>query len=116
MKDTRRQNCAPEQKDAAAQAQRQHVNVVIQDRRGDSLVQGIAEESLMVTNAISRWDRTIFNCDVDWIDRAKFRCPRNISMNKQLVGMWRPQVGAGGVTMDGIGSFVRLTDLDLGKR
>jgi len=47
--------------------------------------------------------------------KAKFRCPRNTSMNKQFADMWRPQLGAGGVTMDGIGSFIFLTDLDLGK-
>ena len=36
-------------------------------------------------------------------------------MNKQFSDMWRPQLGAGGITMDGIGSFVFLTDVDLGK-
>ena len=29
--------------------------------------------------------------------------------------MWRPQLGAGGITMDGIGSFVFLADINFGK-
>ena len=78
--------------------------------------QGITEESLMVTNTINRWGRTILNFDADWMDQAKFRCPRNTSMNKQFADMWRPQLGARGVTMDGVGSFVFLTDFDVGKR
>ena len=69
----------------------------------------------MVTNTISRWDRTILNFDVDWMDQAEFRCPRDTSMHKQFADMWRRKLGAGGVTMDGIGSFVFLTDLDLAK-
>ena len=69
----------------------------------------------MVTNTISRWVRTILHFDVDCMDQARFRCPRNASMNKQFADMWRPQLGAGGVTMDGIGSFAILTDLDFEK-
>ncbi len=53
--------------------------------------------------------------DVDRMDQAKFRCPRNISMHKQFADMWRPQLGAGGVTMGGIGLLVCLTDFDLEK-
>ena len=49
------------------------------------------------------------------MDQAKFRVPRNGSMNKQISDMWRPQLGAGRITMGGIGSFVFLTDIDLGK-
>ena len=69
----------------------------------------------MVSNAITRWDRTILEFDVDWMDRAKVWCPRNTSMHNQFVDTWQPQLGAGGVTMDGIGALVFLTDLDLGK-
>ena len=43
------------------------------------------------------------------------RCPRNTSMNKHFADMMRPQLGASRVTMDGIGSFVFLADLDLGN-
>ena len=103
-------------KNAAAQSQRQRVNAVIQNRKADRLVQRIAEERLMVSNTINRWGRTILYFDMDWMDQAKIRCPRNTSMNEQFAHMWRPQLGAGGVTMDGIGSFVFLTDLDLDKR
>ena len=77
----RRLSGYPEQKNAAAQAQRQHVNEVIRDRRADSLVQGLAEEILMVTNTLSRWDRTILNFDVDWTDQARFWCHCNTYMN-----------------------------------
>ena len=45
------------------------------DRRADSLVQKVAEGSLMLSHAVSCWDRTILNFDVDWMDQAKFRCP-----------------------------------------
>ena len=115
LKDMQRRSGLPEQKNAAAQAQRQHVNVVIRDHRADSLAQGIAEENHIVTNTTSRWDRATLKFDVGWMDQANFRCPRNTSMNKQIADMWRPQLGPGGVTMDGIGSFVFLTDLFLGK-
>ena len=37
-------------------------------------------------------------------------------MNKQFADIWRPQLGAGGVTMDGIGWLVFLTDLDYGEQ
>ena len=69
----------------------------------------------MVADIAVRWDRTILNFDVDWMDQAKCRVPRNVSMNKQFSDMWRPQLGAGGITMDGIVSFVFLADIDLGK-
>ena len=111
----RRQSLLPEHKEEAAQSQRLHVEAVLRDRRADNLIQGMAEESLMVADTAVRWDRTILNFDVDWMDQAKFRVPRNVSMNKQFSDMWRPQLGAGGITMDGIGSFVFLTDVDLGK-
>jgi hypothetical protein len=91
------------------------VAAVLKDRRVDASVQGKAEESIMASNPGSPWAETILNWDQDWMDQAKFRCPRNTSMNKQFADMWRPQLGAGGVTMDGIGSFIFLTDLDLGK-
>ena len=52
--------------------------------------------------------------DQDWMDPAKFRCPRNTSMAKQFADAWSPQLGASGVTMDGVGAFVFLTDQDLG--
>ena len=87
LKDMRRQRCLPEHKDAAAHAQRQLVDVVIRDCRADSLVQGLAQESLMVSNSVGHWGRTILNYDVDWMDQAKFRCPRNTSVNKQLADM-----------------------------
>jgi hypothetical protein len=106
----------PEHKEEAAQSQRLHVEAVLRDRRADNLIQWMAEESLMVADTAVRWDRTILNVDVDWMDQAKFREPRNVSMNKQFSDMWRPQLGAGGITMDGIGSFVFLTDIDLGKK
>ena len=87
---------------------------VVKDRRVDALVQGKAEESFMASNPGSPWAETILNWDQDWMDQAKLRCPRN-TMNKHFAYMWRPQLGAGGFTMDGIGSFIFLTDLDLGK-
>jgi hypothetical protein len=105
----------PEQRDQAVAAQSAHVAAVLKYRRVYVLVQGKAEESIMASNPGSPWAETILNWDQDWMDQAKFRCPRNTSMNKQFADMWRPQLGAGGVTMDGIGSFIFLTDLDLGK-
>ena len=93
----------PEHKEEAAQSQRLHVEAVLRDRRADNLIQGMAEESLMVADTAVRWDRTILNFDVDWMDQAKFRVPRNVSMNKHFSDMWRPQLGAGGIAMDGIG-------------
>ena len=115
LKEIRRKAVLPEQRDRAAAAQSAHVAAVLKDRRVDALVQGKAEESIMASNPGSPWAETILNWDQDWMDQAKFRCPRNTSMNKQFADMWRPQLGAGGVTMDGIGSFIFLTDLDLGK-
>ena len=115
LKEIRRKAVLPEQRDRAAAAQSAHVAAVLKDRRVDALVQGKAEESIMASNPGSPWAETILNWDQDWMDQAKFRCPRNASMNKQFADMWRPQLGAGGVTMDGIGSFILLTDLDLGK-
>ena len=115
LKEIRRKAVLPEQRDRAAATQSAHVAAVLKDRRVDALVQGKAEESIMASNPGSPWAETILNWDQDWMDQAKFRCPRNTSMNKQFADMWRPQLGAGGVTMDGIGSFIFLTDLDLGK-
>ena len=98
----RRQSCLPKHKDAAAQAQRQRVDASVRDRKADSLVQGLAEVILMVSNSVGQWDRTILHFDVDWMDQPKFRCPRNTSMNAQFADTRRPQLGAGGVAMDGI--------------
>ena len=64
IKAIRRQSLLPEHKEEAAQSQRLHVEVVLRDRRADNLIQGMAEESLMVADTAVRWDRTIF----------KFRC------------------------------------------
>ena len=69
----RRQSLLPEHKEEAAQSQRLHVEAVLRDRRADNLIQGMAEESLMVADTAVRWDRTILNFDVDWMDQAKFR-------------------------------------------
>ena len=68
----------------------------------------------MPSNPASPWAETILNWDQDCMDQAKFRCPRN-TMHKQFADMWRPDLGAGGFTVDGIGSFVFITDLGLGQ-
>jgi hypothetical protein len=110
LKEIRRKVVLPEQRERAAAAQSAHVAAVLKDRRLDALVQGKAEESIMPSKPASPWAER----GKDLMDQAKSRCPRN-AMNKQFADMWRPQLGAGGVTMDGIGSFIFLTDLDLGK-
>jgi hypothetical protein len=58
---------------------------------------------------------SVLNWDQDWMDQAKFRVPRNLSASKALSDTWRPQIGCCGVTLDGIGKMVFLTDQDVGK-
>ena len=80
-------------KNAAAQAQRQRVNAVIRDRKADSIVQGMAEESLMVPNPISRWERIVLNFDVDWMDQANSGVPTTLCTNNLLTcgdPSWEP--------------------------
>ena len=113
LKEMRRNVVLPEQRDQAVAAQSAHVAAVFKYRRVDALVQGKAEESIMASNIGSPSVATILNWDQYWMDQANFRCPRNTSMNKPCADMWRPQMGAGGVTVDGIGSFICLTDLNM---
>jgi hypothetical protein len=115
LKEIRRKAVLPKQRDQAAAAQSAHVAAVLKDRRVDALVQGKAEESIMASNLGSPWAETILNWDQYWMDQANVRCHRNTFMNQQFADMWRPQLEAGGVAMDGIGSFIFLTDLDLGR-
>ena len=51
----------------------------------------------------------------DGMDQAKFRWPRNTSMAKVLADSWRPQIGAHGIIVDGVGKFLFLADQDIGK-
>ena len=60
LKAIRRQSLLPEHKEEAAQSQRLHIEAVLRDRRADNLIQGMAEESLMVADTAVRWYRTIF--------------------------------------------------------
>ena len=90
----RRQRCLPKHKEAAAQAQRQHVEPAIRYRKADSLVQGLAEDNLMVSNSVGRWDRTILYFDVGGMDQGKIWCPRNTSMNQHFADIWRPPTGS----------------------
>ena len=69
----------------------------------------------MVADTAVRWDRTIFEFRCGSDGSGKIPGAPQHFMNKQFSDMWRPQLGAGGITMDGIGSFVFITDVDLGK-
>ena len=93
LKEMRRKAVLPEQKAQATLGQTKHVEAVLKDRRLDGIIQGIALGSCKAGPKV--WSKTILNWDQDWMDQAKFRCPRNTSMNKQLADMWRPQLGAG---------------------
>ena len=85
LKEMCRQAVLPEHKDKAARAQSERVDVAMQYRRADSLVQRWAEESLMVSNSATRGDRTLLDFDPGWMERAKIRCPPNTTMRKQVV-------------------------------
>ena len=95
-----------------------HVKSVMLDRNCDSLAEQLGVDSVTCTatgcpklcreNACLNWTQ-------DGMDQSKFRCPRNTSMSKSLTDCWRPQIGAHGVTFDGLGKFLFTCDQDLGR-
>ena len=45
---------------------------------------------------------TMLNIYLDTMDQAKFRCPRNVSMSKELQAHWRPMLHMTGGMIDGL--------------
>ena len=89
LKEMRRRASLPEQIEEATNAHKKHVEDMMSDRRTDTRVQLIARESCCGPFP-KEWSQTVLNFDVDWMDQAKFKCPRNTTMAKQFADAWHP--------------------------
>ena len=53
---------------------------------------------------------TMLNLYLDTMDQAKFRCPRNVSMSKELQAHWRPMLHMTGGMTDGVHECFFISD------
>lgn len=95
-----------------------HIKSVMLDRNCDSLAEQLGLDSVTCNAAgcpkVCR-EKAVLNWTQDGMDQSKFRVPRNTSMAKTLSDCWRPQIGAHGLTFDGLGKFLFTSDQDIGK-
>lgn len=118
LKMLRKSASLEEQAQQIQAAHGQHVRSVMADRQVDAQCEQLGCDSVNFNMAgcpkVAR-AQTLLNWTQDHMDQAKFRVPRNTSLAKCLKDSWRPQIGAGGVIVDGVGKFLYLTDQDMGK-
>ncbi len=121
LKDLKKKASTHAQISQVQQAHSKHVQAVLADRNCDSRAEQLGVDSVTPLAKGVEWQAKIprekgcLNWTQDHMDQSKFRVPRNTSMSKTLVDSWRPQVGAAGIILDGLGKFLFLTDQDLGK-
>ena len=118
LKMLRKSASLEEQAQQIQAAHGQHVRSVMADRQVDAQCEQLGCDSVNFNMAGCpkvAHAQTLLNWTQDHMDQAKFRVPRNTSRAKCLKDSWRPQIGAGGVIVDGVGKFLYLTDQDMGK-
>ena len=121
LKDLKKKASTHAQISQVQQAHSKHVQAVLADRNCDSRAEQLGVDSVTPLAKGVEWQAKIprekgcLNWTQDHMDQSKFRVPRNTSMSKTLVDSWRPQVGAAGIILDGLGKFLFLKDQDLGK-
>ena len=98
-----------------SEAHSQHVASVMDDRQADTIAEQMGWNSTVPGAKGYVYERSLLNWTQDGMDQAKFKVPRNFEMAKTLQDSWRPQISCHGVTVDGVGKFLFLADMDVGK-
>ncbi|CAE7279118.1 unnamed protein product [Symbiodinium sp. KB8] len=57
----------------------------------------------------------LMKVDVDYVDQAKFKVPRNLDLTKSTEGLWRPQLHTGGILIWGVAEVYIIAEADLPK-
>ena len=89
-----------EEKASIEKARDVHLASMFADRKLEARVNMLSESS---TAEGCPFDGRILKCDLDGMDQAKFRVPRNVESSKQLEPLWRPQLHVTGAIVWGVG-------------
>ena len=76
-----------------------HVDRVKNDRTCGCREDAMAEEAARNPSADGFGE--LGKCELDGMDQAKYKIPRNLESNKSFEGLWRPQLHVTGVTIKG---------------
>lgn len=89
----------------------QHHQTIFADRAVDNRAARLSEESCRIGTLPGR----VLKLDIDGMDQAKFRIPRNLCQSKQFDSLWRPQCHVVGVVCHGLLEAFYLMDADIPK-
>ena len=99
-------------KNVVAVDYKKHLEEQFADRAVDQRLNLLSEQSTM---AGCQLPSRVLKVDIDGMDQAKYRCPRNIDASKDLESCWRPSLHVTGVIVHGIAEFFYFGDGDLRK-
>lgn len=89
-----------------------HLRLIFADRNTDEKQNMVARMSCRPNSVMQH---RLLKLDLDGMDQAKFRIPRNISASKALSDLWRPQLHVVGVIIQAVAEIYFLCDSDLKK-
>ena len=81
-----------------------HLHVVQSYRATQTSLNHLSEEACSsMTGAFAAGGTgRLMKVDVDYVDQAKFKVPRNLDLTKSTEGLWRPQLHTGGILIWGV--------------
>ena len=101
-----------DEKDALAERHRLHLQEVFADRAVDERNSNISHESCCLRSVVPS---RLIKIDLDGMDQAKFKLPRNLASSHEMSKLWRPQVHLVGVLAYGVSELYYSSDTDTRK-
>ena len=99
FKQYRRQATAPEDARLVTQEYQNHLRSMMEDRRVDARMMVTAAQSLTPGSVAQS---PLLSIQIDAMDTAKYRVPRNLAASKEFACLWRPELHLVGTITDGV--------------